>query len=133
MKIGFYPMVGDLLHAGHILAIQEARSKCDYLIIGLNVNPNGKDPVQSTYERYIQLRALRDVDEIIPYEGKSDMENLVRSLHYDIRFVGDDYRSKTWDGKDSEEELKKEVVFLSRNHGFSSTELKKRVYEKVKK
>ena len=68
--IGFYPVVGDLLHAGHILALEEAKENCDYLIVGLNCAPDGKNPVQSIYERFIQLRAVKYVDEIIPYGGR---------------------------------------------------------------
>lgn len=125
--IGFYPMVGDLLHAGHILAIEEAKRQCDYLIIGLNCNPEGKNPIQSIYERYIQLRALKDVNEIIPYAGKTDLELLVASLNYDIRFLGEDYRNKNWDGKEIEQQLGKKIIFLNRNHSLSSTELKERI------
>lgn len=125
--IGFYPMVGDLLHAGHILAIEEAKRQCDYLIIGLNCNPEGKNPIQSIYERYIQLRALKDVNEIIPYAGKTDLELLAASLNYDIRFLGEDYRDKSWDGKEIERQLGKKIVFLNRNHPLSSTELKERI------
>jgi glycerol-3-phosphate cytidylyltransferase len=68
--IGFYPVVGDLLHAGHILALEEAKENCDYLIVGLNCSPDGKNPVQSIYERFIQLRAVKYIDEIIPYGGR---------------------------------------------------------------
>ena len=126
-KIGFYPLVGDLLHAGHVLAIEEAKRNCDYLIVGLNCAPDGKNPVQSVYERYLQLRAVKFVDEIIPYSGRDDMELLVASLHYDIRFLGDDYRDKVWDGKEIEEKLGITPFFLPRNHFLSSTELKGRI------
>lgn len=127
MKIGFYPMVGDLLHAGHILAIQEAKRQCDYLIIGLNCNPEGKEPIQSIYERYIQLKALADVDEIIPYNGKKDLELLTLSLNYNIRFLGEDYRGKVWDGQKNEIKLGKKIIYLSRKHYLSSSELKERI------
>ena len=92
--IGFYPMVADVLHAGHILAIQEAKENCDYLIVGLNCNPENKKPIQSIYERYIQLKACKYIDEIIPYSGKLDLELLAKSLRYDIRFLGEDYMNK---------------------------------------
>lgn len=127
MKIGFYPLVGDLLHAGHVLAIEEARRNCDYLIVGLNCAPDGKNPIQTVYERYIQLRAVKHVDEIVPYAGRKDMESLAASLHYHIRFLGDDYRDKDWDGKEIEAQLGKVPYFLSRQHSFSSTELKQRI------
>ena len=126
-KVGFYPLVGDLLHAGHVLAIQEAKRNCDYLIVGLNCTPDGKHPVQSVYERYVQMKAVKYIDEIIPYAGRADMELLVSSLHYDIRFLGDDYRDKDWDGKAIEAKLGKKTHFLAREHFLSSTELKERI------
>lgn len=125
--IGFYPMVADVLHAGHILAIQEAKENCDYLIVGLNCNPENKKPIQSIYERYIQLKACKYIDEIIPYSGKLDLELLAKSLRYDIRFLGEDYMNKEWDGKKIEKELNKIHYFLSRKHPLSSTELKERI------
>lgn len=127
MKIGLYPLVGDLLHPGHILAMQEAKSNCDYLIVALNCTPDGKRPIQSIYERYIQLSAIKYIDQIIPYQGKEDLELLASSLNYDIRFLGEDYRNKTWDGKEIELKLNKEIHFLKRQHDLSSTELKNRI------
>lgn len=126
MLIGFYPMVGDLLHAGHLLAIEEAKQNCDYLIVGLNCNPTGKNPIQSIYERYIQLRAIKYIDEIIPYGGRNDLELLALSLNYQIRFLGEDYLDKDWDGKENEIRMNKRPYFLSRKHGLSSSELKAR-------
>jgi glycerol-3-phosphate cytidylyltransferase len=94
MKVGFYPMCADILHTGHILALEEAKQNCDYLIVGLNCKPDTKQPIQSIYERFMQLRAVRFVDEIIPYSGRKDLELVALSLSYDIRFVGEDYLGK---------------------------------------
>ena len=127
MIIGFYPLVGDLLHTGHILALEEAKSNCDYLIVGLNCSPEGKTPTQSIYERFIQLRAVKFIDEIIPYQGRKDLELLASSLNYSIRFLGEDYIDKDWDGKDIEANLNKTPYFLKRRHMLSSTELKRRI------
>ena len=127
MTIGFYPMCADVLHTGHILAIEEAKQNCDYLIVGLNCKPDNKTPIQSIYERFMQLRAVKFIDEIIPYEGKSDLELLAYTLHYNIRFVGEDYYQKIWDGKAQEQERGIISHFINRKHGFSSTELKKRI------
>ena len=127
MKIGFYPMAADILHAGHMIALEEAKKNCDYLIVGLNCKPDGKTPIQSVYERFMQLRAVKFIDEIIPYEGKSDLELLASSLDYDIRFVGEDYLNKEWDGKQIEKNLSKEVYFLRRKHSMSSSNLKERL------
>lgn len=127
MKIGFYPICGDILHAGHILAIQEAANSCDYLIVGLNTNPDNKTPVQSVLERWIQLNAVKGIDQIIPYAGRKDCELLCKSLDYQVRFVGDDYRDREWDGKQIEKKRGILVHYLNRYHGWSSTELKERI------
>ncbi len=131
MMIGLYPICGDILHAGHVVAIEEAKEHCDYLIVALNCKPDGKNPVQSIYERFMQLRAVKWIDEIIPYEGKKDLELLASSLAYDIRFLGADYINKDWDGKEIEESLDKVPYFLHRAHGLSSTELKQRIIDKT--
>lgn len=125
--IGFYPLVADILHTGHILAMEEAKKNCDYLIVGLNCKPENKNPIQSVYERFMQLRGVKFIDEIIPYNGKMDLELISKSLNYDIRFLGEDYINKTWDGKEIEEKLNKQFYFLSRKHNLSSTNLKNRI------
>ena len=132
MIVGFYPMVGDLLHAGHVIAIEEAKSNCDYLIVGLNCKPDGKVPIQSIYERFMQLRAVKFIDEIIPYAGKEDLELLAKSLPYQIRFLGEDYLEKDWDGKQIETELEKRPHFLTRRHSMSSTNLRKKILEQIR-
>lgn len=123
-------MCADILHAGHILALQEAKEHCDYLIVALNTNPDGKTPVQSVFERYIQLSAVKYVDQIIPYQGRADLELLARSLNYNIRFVGSDYINRDWDGKSQEQTREIEPFFIDRRHGMSSTRLKERLIQK---
>lgn len=130
MKIGVYPMVADVLHAGHVIAIEEAKMYCDYLIVALHCNPVYKNPVQTVYERYMQLRAIKWIDEIIPYQNKADVENLLRSLHYDIYFLGEDYKGKEFECCEVLEELNKEVHYLSRKHNMSSSNLKYDIKEK---
>lgn len=127
MIIGFYPMAADILHTGHLVAIEEAKMHCDYLIIGLNCTPDGKQPIQSIYERFMQLRAVKWVNEIIPYQGRKDLELLAASLAYDIRFVGEDYLNRDWDGKEIERLLGKKPYYLKRSHPLSSSELKDRI------
>ncbi len=127
--IGFFPMVGDLLHPGHLLAIEEAKSHCDYLIVGLNCSPMNKSPIESIYERFMRLRAVRFVDEIIPYNGKKDLELLADTFNYQIRFLGADYKNKDWDGKHNEEKRNIIPFFLTRVHDLSSTSLKERIVE----
>lgn len=127
--MGFFPMCADVLHAGHCLAIEEAKRHCDYLIVGLNCKPDGKNPVQSVFERYIQLKANKNIDEIIPYEGAADLSMMVGALRYDVRFLGDDYIGKDWDGKEIEAILDIPPYFIVRC-GYSSTDLKERIRSK---
>lgn len=126
-KIGLFPMCADILHAGHIMALQEAKEKCDKLVVALNTHPDGKSPIQSVYERYVQLKGCKYIDEIIPYQGKTDMRLICSTFNYDVRFVGMDYRDKAWDGKVEEEFRDIPVEFLPRRHNLSSTELKERI------
>lgn len=130
MKVGIYPMVADVLHTGHLLAIEEAKQHCDYLVIALHCCPNYKQPVQSIYERYMQLRAVKWVDEVIPYENKEDAKLLIESFNFDIYFLGEDYRDKEYENSDIIQSLKKEVYYLSRKHDISSTNLKIRIVDK---
>ena len=130
MKIGLYPMVADVLHTGHMLAIEEAKKHCDYLIVALHCCPNYKTPVQTIYERFIQLRAVKWVDEVIPYQDKEDAATLIQSFNFDIYSLGEDYKDKEFENSDLLKALKKEVFYLPRNHNFSSTNLKIRVVDK---
>ncbi len=133
-KVGVFPMCADILHAGHIVALQEAKAQCEKLIVALNTHPDGKSPVQSVYERYVQLSALECVDEVIPYQGKKDFELVAATLAYDVRFLGNDYVDKEWDGKKQEEARGIQPCFLSRElHPLSSTNVKNRIIEAAKK
>lgn len=124
MKIGFYPMVADILHTGHVIAIEEAKKQCDYLIIGLHCNPIYKNPQQSIYERFIQLRAVKWVDEVIPYQNINEDKNMFSSLSYDIYFLGEDHKNEDWEMKNEIISIGKEVIYLKRQHEYSSTRIK---------
>jgi glycerol-3-phosphate cytidylyltransferase len=124
MKIGFFPMVADILHSGHVLALEEAKKHCDFLIVGLHCNPNYKTTQQSIYERYMQLRAVKWVDEVIPYENSVKDKDVFVSLDYDVYFLGEDHKSDDWELKDTVENQEKEIVYLKRKHGFSSSKIK---------
>ena len=126
-RIGLFPMCADILHAGHILALREAKADCDYLIVALNTHPNGKTPVQSVFERFVQLSAVKYVDAIYPYQGREDLEILASVLDYDVRYLGSDYIGKDWDGKEQETFRDIEPHFIKRDDGLSSTELKERI------
>lgn len=131
MAVGFTCGAFDLLHAGHIAMLKEAKSKCDFLIVGLQVDPtldrpHKHKPVQSIYERWLQLSAVKYVDQIIPYDSESSLLDLLHSTEIDIRFVGEDYfPNKHFTGR----ELDIPIVYTSRQHSFSSTELRKRISE----
>ena len=123
--IGFTCGAFDLLHAGHIVMLEEAKSNCDYLIVGLQTDPtidrNEKNkPIQSVYERYVQLNAVKYVDEIIPYDTEQSLLDLLHSQNIDIRFVGEEYRETKLTGRDLIE-----LHYTSRRHSFSSTNLRK--------
>ena len=125
MKIGFTCSCFDLLHAGHIAMLAEAKQQCDYLLVGLQTDPSldGRKPkpVQSVYERYLQLAGCRYVDKIIPYDTEEDLMNLLVTQKIDIRIVGEDYRDKEFTGKGWHP-----VYYNSRSHDWSSSYLKQR-------
>ena len=125
MIVGLFPMVADVIHAGHMLAIKEAKSNCDYLIVALYCKPERKpNIVQSIFERYIQLASVKYVDEVIPYEDEEDAYRVLLSIHFDVYFLGADYKNKRFEGQDIVENLGKEIFYLSRNHTMSSSQLK---------
>ena len=127
MKIGIYPMVADVIHAGHILAIQEAKRNCDYLIVALHCCPTYKCPIQTIFERFIQLKNVKGVDEVIPYENKEDAKDMLLSIPFDVYFLGSDYLNKDFENKDLLIDMQKEIFYLSRNHKYSSSYLKERI------
>jgi glycerol-3-phosphate cytidylyltransferase len=124
MKIGFFPMVADILHSGHVLSLEEAKKHCDFLIVGLHCKPNYKDPQQSIYERYMQLRAVKWIDEVIPYENIDKDSDIFVSLDYDVYFLGEDHKNDDWELKNTIEVLEKEIVYLKRKHNYSSSKIK---------
>lgn len=129
--IGFTCGAFDLLHAGHIVMLEEAKSNCDYLIVGLQTDPsidreNKNKPVQTVYERYVQLNAVQYVDEIIPYDTEQSLLDLLQSQKIDIRFIGEDYRDREFTGND----LPIEAYYTSRQHSFSSSSLRKLILKK---
>ena len=108
-----------------------SRSQVDHLIVALNVAPDGKDPVQSVWERFSQLRACKYVDEVVAYAGRKDLELLALTLHYNYRLLGEEYRHNACDGKAQEEMRDIQPIFIPRLHDLSSTELKQRIVDKL--
>ncbi|TDL99969.1 MAG: glycerol-3-phosphate cytidylyltransferase [Flavobacteriaceae bacterium] len=134
-KVGITFSAFDLLHAGHIKMLEEAKSQCDYLICGLQIDPSldRKDknsPTQTIVERYIQLKGCKYVDEIVPYITEQDLEDILRSFKIDVRIIGDEYINKPFTGREYCEKQGIEFYFNSRNHRFSSSGLRKEVMNK---
>lgn len=132
MKTGITFSTFDLLHAGHILMLKEAKSVCDYLICGLHVDPqierpNKNKPIQSLVERYIQLSSVKYVDEIIPYNYEKDLYDILLGYPINIRIIGADYENIEFSGKDICQSKDIEIYYNKRSHDFSSTELRQRI------
>jgi glycerol-3-phosphate cytidylyltransferase len=128
MKKGITASTFDLLHTGHILMLKEAKSVCDYLIVALQVDPTidrpeKNKPIQSYYERWVQVSAVKYVDEIIPYATEEELRTILQNYDIDIRILGDEYYDRYFTGND----LQMEYHFNKRTHGYSSTELRNRI------
>lgn len=132
LKIGITFSQFDMLHAGHIAMLSEAKNHCDYLIAGLQNNaqwdrPEKNAPVQTIVERQIQLAAVRYVDEVVIYNTEKDLEDILLTLPIDVRILGVEYMEKDFTGRAICERRKIELVFNGRDHSFSSSSLRKRV------
>jgi glycerol-3-phosphate cytidylyltransferase len=132
-KIGITFSTFDMLHAGHIAMLSEAKNHCDYLICGLQTDPTidrpdtKNRPVQSIVERQIQLAACRYVDEVVVYQTEQDLIDLLLILPLDVRILGVEYQDKDFTGRYEGGERGIELVFNGRDHSFSSSSLRKRV------
>ena len=131
-KVGFTCSCFDLFHAGHIMMLKEAKSICDYLIVGLQTDPTidrpeKNKPIQSVVERFIQLESCKYVDEVVVYATEKDLLDILYTYPINIRVVGEEYRDKDFTGKDSEHI---EMYYNKRKHSFSTTELRGRVIER---
>jgi len=132
LKVGLTASTFDLLHAGHIAMLREAKSQCDYLIVALQVDPtldraDKNAPIQSIVERQIQLAACRYVDEVVVYQTEQDLIDLLLILPLDVRILGVEYADKEFTGRWEGGERGIEIVFNGRDHSFSSSSLRKRV------
>lgn len=131
-EIGFTCSAFDLLHAGHVAMLAEARSHCDYLIAGLQVDPTidrpeKNFPVQSIVERQIQLQAVKYVDEVVVYNTEQDLENLLKILPITVRILGIEYQNKDFTGRKICENRGIKICYNSRSHDYSTTELRARI------
>ena len=130
LKKGFTCGAFDLLHAGHALMLKECKDHCDYLVVGLQRDPNvdrpeKNKPVQDYKEREIMLSSVKYVDEIVYYDTESDLEKLLQEIDIDVRIIGADWQGKKYTGW----ELDIPVIFNSRDHGYSTSNLRERVYK----
>ena len=137
-RVGFTCSTFDLLHAGHLIMLREAKEQCDYLICGLQVDPSNdrKDknsPIQTVVERYTQLKAVSYVDEIIPYGTEKDLEDILELYTINVRILGEEYRDKEFTGKDICRRRDIELYFNNRDHRFSSSYLRESVIESEKR
>lgn len=135
MRIGLTASTFDLLHAGHIEMLREAKSQCDYLICALQIDPSvdrkeKNKPVQTIVERYTQLEAVKFVDEIIPYMHENDLEDILMMRPVNVRILGEEYREKEFTGRDICKQRDIDLYFNKRDHRFSSSNLRKRVKDK---
>jgi len=134
MKVGFTCSSFDLLHAGHVQMLRNAKDECEYLICGLQVDPTidrpeKNKPIQSIVERYTQLNAIGYVDEIIPYTTEEDLEDILAMYSIHVRILGDEYKDKDFTGKDICKKRGIQLYFNERAHRFSSSGLRRRVIQ----
>jgi glycerol-3-phosphate cytidylyltransferase len=133
-KIGFTCSAFDLFHCGHVLMLEDAKSQCDILIVGLHTNPhidrpNKNTPIQEYEERFIQVNGCKYVDEIIKYQTEDDLLNILKELNPDVRILGTDWYGKQYTGH----ELPIPIHWHYRNHNWSTTYLRERVYQRENK
>ena len=133
-NIGFTCSTFDLLHAGHVVMLEEAKRHCDYLIVGLQTDPTidrpeKNAPIQSIVERQIQLSAIKYVDEIVIYNTEADLQDLLLTLPINVKVMGEEYKGKDFTGKQICKDRGIKLIYNGRDHSFSSTSLRKRVYE----
>jgi glycerol-3-phosphate cytidylyltransferase len=135
MKIGFNCSSFDLFHAGHVTMLKIEKSMCDYLKVALQVDPTvdrpgvKNKPIQSVYERYVQLQACKYVDEILVYETEEDLLNLLKTQAISVRFLSEEYKDRDFTGKQYCIENGIELFYHPRRHIYSSSELRNRVFD----
>jgi glycerol-3-phosphate cytidylyltransferase len=136
MKVGITFSCFDLFHAGHVAMLKEAKTQCDYLIVGLQTDPTidrpeKNRPIQTVFERYVQLRACKYIDEIIPYATEKDVEDILLTYQIDVRIIGEDYLQKSFTGKQICVDKNITIYYNRRQHSFSTSELRQRIYERT--
>lgn len=130
--IGFTCGAFDLFHAGHNVLLRDCKLHCDKLLVGLHTDPTidrpkKNKPIQTIYERYVQLKNCKWVDDVIPYDTEADLLNLIATTPINIRFLGEDYLGANVTGRELCEQLGVKTIYLKRRHNFSSSELRERI------
>jgi len=133
--VGFTASTFDLMHAGHVIMLQEAKTQCDFLIVGLLTDPtrdrkNKNYPIQTSWERWIQAQAIKAIDRVIPFDTEEDLENMIRILKPDVRFVGKEYEGTEhtgWNIKGTK------IIYNERAHNYGSTQLRNKIFEQENK
>ena len=137
-KIGLTASTFDLFHAGHVTMLEESKRVCEYVIAAIQTDPTidrpdtKNKPIQSIVERQIQVKACKYVDEVIVYSTEKDLEDILKTLPINVRILGTEYQDKNFTGRDICLLRGIDFYFNSRDHSFSSTDLRKRVYEAEK-
>lgn len=135
MKVGFTCSTFDLFHAGHVIMLKEAKSVCDYLIVGLQTDPTvdrpmtKNKPIQSVFERYVQLQACKYVDEVVVYTTEKELIDILLAYNINVRILGNEYERTEFTGRKECESRGIEFYFNQREHSFSTTELRQRVVD----
>ena len=138
MKTGITFSTFDLFHAGHVKMLEEAKTKCDYLIVGLQLDPSierteKNKPTQSIIERYVQLQGCKFIDEIVPYVTEEDLIDILSSFKIDIRIIGEEYKEKDFTGKEYCKKKGIDIYYNKREHRFSSSVLREQVFSSKEK
>ena len=133
-KMGLTASTFDLLHAGHVAMLREAKEQCDHLVCALQVNPSAdrpekNSPVQTLVERWTQLQGVKYVDEIIPYQTEEDLEDILNLFNFDVRIIGEEYKDGKFTGRAICSARGIEIHYNKRDHRFSSSGLRQRVKE----
>ena len=124
----------DLFHSGHVAMLKEAKANCDHLMVGLQTDPTvdrpeKNKPIQSVFERYVQLEGCKYIDQIIPYSTEKEIEDILLTYNIDIRFIGEEYKEKEFTGKQLCIDKDIKLYYNKRQHSFSTTNLRTRILE----
>ena len=136
-KTGFIASSFDIMHPGYTLMLKECKGHCNYLVAALHSTPEWERedkniPIMSLHERFLVLKSIRYIDEIAPYKDEQELLNLLRFYKPDIRFLGSDYQKEDMKAKITGRMLCKDIHYVSRFHDYSSSGIRKKIYEAEK-